>query len=131
MENLVITDVDAINSLREQAFEANDIWKFIDYFSDDMIWMPPGELPLVGKEACRLWAKRFDGLKVEISAIADEVVVAGDWAFDRFVEIQVPVSADGEKSAPHYLQCVWTLRREADGSWEIVHFIWNGNPPPA
>ena len=123
-------DIEAINKLREQVFETNDIWEFIDGFADDMVWMPPGESAIAGKAACREWAKRFDGVSVELSTQSEEIVVSGDWAFERFVEVQVFTAENGSKSQPHLLQCMWTLRRKADNSWEILHFIWNSNPSP-
>jgi ketosteroid isomerase-like protein len=127
----VSNDIEAINNLREKVFETGNIWDFIDGFADDMVWMPPGESAIVGKAACREWAKRLDGTNVEISTQSEEITATGDWAFERFVEIQVFIAENGTKSPPHTLQCMWTLRRKADDSWEIVHFIWNGNPSPA
>lgn len=130
MDTQVSQDIEAINKLREQVFETDDIWDFIDGFADDMVWMPPGESAIAGKAACREWAKRLDGVSVELSTQSEEIVVSGDWAFERFVEVQVFTAENGTKSQPHFLQCMWTLRRKADNSWDIVHFIWNGNPSP-
>lgn len=129
MEDSVCADVKAINHLREQAFETGDIWDYIDYFTDDTIWMPNGEATLEGKEAVRAWATRFDGQTFKFQIVPEEVVVAGDWAFDRFIEIMIPVSATGEEGDPSYYQAFWTLRRQVDGFWKITHYIWNNHPP--
>ncbi len=129
MEDSVCADVKAINRLREQAFETGDVWDYIDYFTDDTVWMPNGEAALVGKEAVRAWATRFDGQTFKFRIVPEEVVVAGDWAFDRFIEIMIPVSSIGEEGDPSYFQAFWTLRRQVDGSWRITHYIWNNHPP--
>jgi len=120
---------DAINRLRDRAFETGNIWHFIDCFTNDMVWMPPGERAIVGKDACRAWATRFDEHRFNISSISEEIVVVGDWAFNRFVEVMVKVSKGDEAAEPVYYQGFWTLRRLADGSWKAHHFIWNRSPP--
>jgi len=129
MESTIRTDVEAINRLREEAFETGDIWDYIDHFADDTVWMPNGETTLVGKEAVRAWATRFDGQTFRFRIVPEEVVVAGDLAFDRFIEIMIPVSFTGEEGDPSCYQAFWTLRRQGDGSWKITHYIWNNHPP--
>lgn len=132
MKNSVRADIEAINRLRDNAFRIGavwDIWHSIDLFTDDMVWMPNGGTAVVGKEACRAWATRFDGQTFKFQIIPEEVVVAGDWAFDRFIEIMIPISSSGEEEDPNYFQGFWTLRRQADGSWKIIHYIWNDHPP--
>lgn len=130
MATQVSQDIEAINHFREKAFETGDIWDFVDCFAEDMVWMPDGGAAVVGKEACKAWAQRLDGIKFELSTISEEIIVTGDWAFERFIEIQVHVNDDGTKSPPSHLQCMWTLRRKASNEWEAVHFIWNSNPDP-
>lgn len=122
-------DVKAINRLRQEAFGTGDIWDFIDFFTDDTVWMPDGEAPVEGKDAVRTWSTRFDGQTFEFRTIPEEIVIAGDWAIDRFVGIKIPVSSTGKKGDPSYYQAFWTLRRQEDDSWKIVHWIWNEHPP--
>ena len=129
MKNPIRADIEAINRLRDKAFATGDIWDYIDYFTDDTVWMPNGEAAVEGKEAVRAWATRFDGQTFKFRIIPQEVVVVGDWAFDRFIEIMIPVSSSGEERDPIYFQTFWTLRRQADGSWKVVQWIWNEHPP--
>lgn len=129
MEDSVSVNIKAINRLRDEAFKTGDIWDYIDYFTDDTVWMPDGEAALLGKEAVRAWATRFDGQTFKFRIVPEEVVVAGDWAFDRFIEIMVPVSSTGEEGDPSYYRAFWTLRRQVNGSWKITHYIWNNHPP--
>lgn len=123
-------DLDAINRLRDRAFQGGDIWDLIDCFDNDSVWMPMGEAPVEGKEAIRAWATRFDGQTVKFQQIPQEIVVAGDWAFDRFVGILTLISAtDGQDGESTWFQCFWTLHRQEDDSWKAVHWIWNEHPP--
>lgn len=129
MESTIRADVEVINRLREKAFETGDIWDFIDFFTDDAVWMPYWEAAVEGKEAVRAWATRYDGKTYRFEIVPQQVVVAGDWAFDRFIEIMIPVSPSGEEGDPYTFQSFWTLRRQEDNSWKVAHWIWNEHPP--
>lgn len=130
MKETIGMSVEAINSLRDRAFQGGDIWDLIDLFVDDPVWMPIGEAAVEGKEAVRAWATRFDGQLFRFKIIPQEVVVAGEWAFDRFVGIMTPITVAGEEDGEsHYFQYFWTLRKQQDDSWKVVHWIWNKHPP--
>jgi len=122
--------LEAINRLRDKAFGDGDIWDLIDLFVDDSVWMPMSDAAVEGKEAVRAWATRFDGQRARVRIIPQEVVVSGDWAFDRFVGIITPLSATGDpEGESSCFQYFWTLRRQEDNSWKVVHWIWNRHPP--
>jgi uncharacterized protein (TIGR02246 family) len=130
MGDFVSFNVRDINRLRADAFETGDIWKTIDYFTDDTVWTPNGGVAIVGKDAVRAWATRFDGQTCKFRTTPEEVVVAGDWAFARFVGVMTLSSTTGEEERESTcFQCFWTLRRQEDGSWKIAHWIWNEQPP--
>ncbi len=127
-------DIAAIKSLSKQAqaaYIARDWEGFASFFTDDGVWMPSGKLPLIGKEAWWSWIgggwDRGTIDKMDLSH--DEIVVAGDWAFERHSESTVSTRG-GETRERHY-KGVWILRRQADGSWKIARYIWNRNPAPA
>ncbi len=129
IESSEIAGIKAVNRLRDKAFEAKDIWEYINYFTDDAVWMPYWDKAIEGKKAIRAWATRFDGQAFRFEIIPQQVVFAGNWACDRFIEIMAPVSPSGENGEPRTFQCFWTLRRQEDNSWKIVHWIWNEHPP--
>ncbi len=125
-------DVDAINKVMEKPYwKDGDLDSFIDLFTDDAIWMPPGGLPVVGKEALRAWVSWAEDVTWEhFSTSTEEVVVAGDWAFARLAATMVMTPQAGEEATPSYLKGLQILQRQTDGSWRIARYIWNGNPPP-
>ncbi len=130
-------DVEAIKTLIEQskaAFVSRDLERFVAVFSDDIVAMPPGQLPIVGIEEWRLWLSGWwDELALErFSFLTDEIVVAGNWAFERHTDssVSVPKAEGAEKSESHYWKGTWILQRQADGFWKVARYIWNKNPAP-
>ena len=52
------TDMDAIKELfkqAEEAYGARDWDSFSSCFTDDAVWMPPDQPPLIGKDAWWSW----------------------------------------------------------------------------
>jgi len=128
-------DVSAIESMNKQteaAYIADDWMRFMDFFTDDAIWMPPNEAPLIGKEAMWSWAKQWwdESTIEEMTVSYEEIVVAGDWAFERHNRTTVTVPKAGGESSTSHDKGIWLLRRQADGSWKIARYIWNTNPSP-
>ena len=130
MGKLDSADVDAINSMRKQgdaAWEAGDLESFLDTFTDDVVWMPPSQPDLIGKEACRSLAKGLlDQTNFEqVATPSEEIVVAGDWAFDRFRVTWVATPSAGGESSQSNFRGFRVLRRQEDSSWKIARYIWN------
>jgi len=132
----VEADIAAINVVGEQlreAYIARDWDRFAGYFAEDAIWMPNNFPPLIGKAAWWSFAEQFwhSTAVVEMDLVSDEIIIAGDWAFERHTEIQVTASTSGEgEPATNRFKGIWLLRRQADGSWKIARYIWNFNPAP-
>ena len=129
-------DIAAINAVSDQvreAYMARDWDRFSGLFTDDAIWMPGNLLPLTGKAAWWSFVEGFwnSTAIVEMDVVSDEIVVMGDWAFERHTEttVTVPTAGDGEPSTYRF-KGVWLLHRQADGSWKIARYIWNQNPAP-
>ena len=126
-------DTTAIKTVIEHVGEA---WKAGDWntlaglYTDDTIWMPPGEAPLRGKDALRAWVEPIwnDYTVVELSMPSEEIVVIDDWAYERHFEILEIYEVGGEPMR-YYLKGVRIFRRGEDGSWKIARYIWNGDVP--
>ena len=129
-------DIAAIKSLTEQAkdaYVARDWEGLSGFFTDDGIWMPPDMTPLVGKEAWWSWVEQWwDQVAVKQMEISpEEIVIAGDWAFERYNEAIVYVPKAGGEPSESYYKGIWILQRQDDGSWRIARFVWNTSPAPA
>ncbi len=113
-------DVEAINSVREAWVTADnnsDLDGVMAVFTDDVVFMLADEPTLTGKEALRSWY--FVGPGYEMSS--DEVVVAGDWAFDR------GTFSDGDDTGRY----LGILQRLPEGSWKYARVMAIPNPPPS
>ena len=132
----VEADIAAINAIAEHAQEAymdRDWDRFSGFFTEDAIWMPENLLPLTGKSEWWTFVEQFwnSTAVVEMNVVTEEVILTGDWAFERHTETQVivPTAEDGETSTYRF-KGVWLFHRETDGSWKIARYIWNQNPAP-
>ncbi len=133
----VDADVEAINRAREsvfRAFNAADLDAFMAPMADDVVLMDHGgPPPTVGKEVVRSNYKEFfdEGPFIpNLTVSSDEVVVFGDWAFDRGTWVVIRTykrSVRRERLGSCYIM-VW--RRQSPGTWNLARIIWNGAPVP-
>ena len=127
-------DVEAINQVREQevaAINAADVEGDLAIRTDDAVHMPPNEPPVMGKEAIRSWMQAFlDQFTIQnFTASSQEIVVAGDWAFEHYSFNETLVPKAGGESIEDSGQCIHIYQRQPDGSWKIARDIWNSDNP--
>ena len=131
----VDADVEAINQTRGsifRAFNRTDLDAFIKPMADDVVVMSHGGPPaLVGKEAVRSDYKEFfvkGPFTPNLTISSDEVVVSGDWAFDRGTWVVIRTyerDAHLERLDSCYIM-IWRL--QPAGTWKLARIIWNGAP---
>jgi len=113
------------------AFEANDAARGASFVTDDAMLVPPNEAVVTGAEAIEAWSQRmFESVTVEeATTTVGAVRVAGDWAVSHG-EWQMTMSVGGVtvNDTTRYM-LVW--ERQTDGSWKVVHDIWNSALPVA
>ena len=77
----------AVDSIRldfERGENTDSLDLMTRHFATDVIGMPPGRATTVGPVALREALRGFlAAYKVEVRYKSDEIVIAGDWAFDR------------------------------------------------
>ena len=96
-------DLSAVRSVIQQMLDASsarDLEAFVDLFTEDVIVMVPDRLPIIGKDAWRATVQGpFERSTVEqLNMPSEEIVIAGDWAFERHNETRGP-SRQGEWEA--------------------------------
>ncbi len=127
-------DVEAIIRAHREyraAFNAGDLDSLQTFVTDDVVWMSPGDPLLIGKEAIRRWDEPlFDRFTFEYTFSSDEVVVAGNWAFERGAFALTLIPKAGGESFHASGKYVWIWQRQADGSWKNARAIWNRDSPP-
>jgi ketosteroid isomerase-like protein len=93
--------------------------------------MPPNEPALVGKEAIRAWLENvYKQFSVQGKYTPSNIVLAGDWAFERLAFTLTMTPVAGGKPSEEIGKSIHIYRRQADGSWKIAQDIWNTDNPP-
>src|SRR5262245_23904407 len=66
------------------ALNQGNLDELISVYTDDVISMPPNQLPLIGKTAVRqMWANVLNDNLVRASVKPEEIQSSGNWAFER------------------------------------------------
>jgi ketosteroid isomerase-like protein len=87
--------------------------------------------PLVGKDAIRAWTENiYKQFTVQGKYTSADVVVAGDWAFERITSTLTMKPVAGGEPVQEVATGMHIYRRQADGSWKIAQDVWNTDNPP-
>ena len=133
------TDVEAekaaIESARAQwvaAYKSGDLDRMETLYTEDAVLLPAEAPAVSGKAGVAGWYERFfeQNSVEEISVPADEVVVAGEWAFVRG-RAYASFRGRDAKSLSFRGKTLEIWRKQADGSWKWARAIWNSDEPPA
>ena len=130
--DLMKSDADAIAQARDlglAAFNANDIEGFLSsWVADDAIFMLPNEPPVEGKRAVGIWLRHlYEQFDVHQTVVSEELVISGDWAFDRLTVSQSFLPKSGGGVIHDVGKAIDIYRRQADGSWKVARTIVNSN----
>lgn len=122
-------DEDAIRRMATeytQAIGNGDREKFVSFFTDSIVIMPPGAATMRGREAARGFAgPLFDNFNVQEVINYDELHLDGDWATGRFsYTMTLTPKAGGTPTTERGKAIAW-LRRGPSGAWQFSHWIWN------
>lgn len=128
-------DVEAIKAVNQQclsAIKAGDLDTIVDLFTDDGVFMLPNEPTLTGKDAIKSRLQTdMDKFTFDESWASEEIVVFGDWAFDRGSSKVIMTPKEGGDSIEDNGKYIWIFKRQPDGNWRYARCIWNSdNPPP-
>ena len=120
-------DVEAIENMLEklsEAYLARDWDRFTSFFIEDAIWMPPNQHALVGKEAWWSWVGGgWDQSSIkEHDPGTEEIVVAGDWAYEWHNETQCGPGWQRN------FKGIFILHRQDSDSWKIARYCFNFSP---
>jgi ketosteroid isomerase-like protein len=95
-------------------------------FADDLVIMAPGFPAVVGaKAAADFMAGFFAQFDVEISYASAEIVVMGDWAFDRGSFRQTLRPKNGGPAVSEQGNYLWLYGRETGDVWKHIRVTWN------
>lgn len=110
----------------EAAENAGSVDEFRGFFADDLVLMSPNQPPVIGGDQVAALMRAFHGaFEVQVEYHSQEIVVFGDWAFDRGTEhyvLKPKAGGDPIEKSGNYL---YLYHRQADGSWKQSRVISN------
>lgn len=123
----------AVDSIRLD-FEAGENTDSLElmtrHFATDVVGMPPGRATTVGVNALSEALRGFlAAYRVEVRYKSDEIVIAGDWAFDRGSAVETLRPKAGGASTTEKAKYLW-LSQRVGGTWKLARLIWNADPSP-
>jgi uncharacterized protein (TIGR02246 family) len=106
-----------------ESFEATDPTAWVDYYTDDAIFVAPGSAAIEGREALLAHARRMTPLS-SARIVAQTTDGDGDLAaiLGSAEWVNGPRGSGGTTSRVRFL-IVW--RREGDGRWRIARELLN------
>jgi ketosteroid isomerase-like protein len=119
------SDISGIRAAEEalaESFESPDLTAWVDFYTDDAIFVGPGAPAIEGRSAFLDAAPQISISSMEI--VADSTLGTGDFAatLGRATWVSGPKGSDAPKVRRRFLM-VW--RREPDGRWRIARELLN------
>ncbi len=128
-------DVAALHELRDEltrAQNAGDVRVFERISASDVLAFPPDGSLIAGRQALMNFNQEFfNRSRTIFDNKSAEIVVSGDWGFDRGVYRYTETPRAGGRTVVTEGNYLWLARREPDGVWRYARILWNTrNPPP-
>jgi ketosteroid isomerase-like protein len=98
-------------------------------YVDDPVVMPPGRPAIEGLRALRDHEQAHHDAFAHpaLEYESQELVVAGDWAFDRGIERLTEAPKDGSASIDVVGKYLTVYQRQPGGGWKIARGIFNSS----
>ena len=110
----------------QAAENAGSVDQFRSYFADDLVMMGPNEPPVTGADSIAALMRVFHHTyAVQVEYNSQEIVVFGDWAFDRGTEHYTLTPKAGGAPIRKSGNYLYLYQRQEDGSWKQSRVIWN------
>jgi uncharacterized protein (TIGR02246 family) len=121
-------DIAAVRAAEQslvESFEASDPTAWVDFYTDDAIFVPPGGAAVEGRAALLASARQMTPLS-SARIVAQTTDGDGDIAatLGRASWVRGPADSGGPTIQVRFL-IVW--RREADGRWRIARELLNAD----
>jgi len=118
------TDREQIDDLFDRwraAGRASDVEELVGLVTEDAEFWTPGVPPLKGREAVRAgFSPAFAQFEVDQDFQRQELVVSGDWAFARGLEINRVTPRVGGTEIVRRQRAFMVMKRGDDGQWRFA-----------
>jgi uncharacterized protein (TIGR02246 family) len=110
----------------QAAENAGSVDEFRSFFADDLVMMGPNSPPVTGGDTVAAQMRVFhEKFAVQVEYNSQEIVVSGDWAFDRGTERYTLTPKAGGAPIQKSGNYLYLYQRQEDGSWKQSRVIWN------
>ncbi len=108
----------------QAAENAGSVDQFRSYFTHDLVMMGPNEPPVTGGDSVAALMRVFHAaFAVQVEYNSQEIVVFGDWAFDRGTERYTLTPKAGGAPIRKSGNYLYLYQRQEDGSWKQSRVI--------
>lgn len=114
-----------------QAAAAKDLEKTLSFWTDDASVIPPGQAPVVGKEAIRRYVSEgfaLPGFSIRWKTSAFVVSASGDMAYGVGTNEMTVNDAQGRPMTQRG-RGITVWRKDGKAGWKCVVDIWSPEPP--
>lgn len=123
-----------ISVIRQETEDAENLGsalKMSEHFSPDIVMMSPNMPSVIGAgnvtDAMRDFFNTFD---FEIYYSSEEIVVFGDWAFDRGTYRHKIGPKGSSKLAEETGKYIWLYSLDPESNWKQARIMWNSSDVP-
>lgn len=114
-----------------EAYQGEDLDRFMSLFTEDAVRMPPDAPALVGKPSIRINAQNlFTMFDTQLVVHIEETELSGDLAFVRGTWSLTSAPAGESETTTTVGKWMNLMKRGEDGAWRIARNIWNRDAPP-
>ncbi len=114
-------------SAYNDAINASDVSKTLTFFTADGVLMPNGSPLSRGQEQLGIaYETLYKAFKMDVKYTAEEVIVAGDFAYARTSSKGKALNIGSGEAAQVENKELFVLRKE-NGQWKIAQYIFNNN----
>jgi len=126
-------DIKKVGDTMNALVAKGDVPSILNLMTDDVVFLPPNDMPKVGKEAYHVWVQAFQNQYAVVSkTISNEIRVAGDQAYEwgMLQETFTPRNtSSGLKPVNFDGKFLRIFLRQPDGVWKIARATWSSNHP--
>jgi len=125
-----LASIAAVRTELDAAQAARDADRVAATFTDDAVYLPPGEREIIGQELLRTYlrdAYAVSNSSTQSRRVPSDIKVVGEWAFEwgQVETIQPPTGSFDRWVDGKYLH---VYQRQLSGTWKISRASYNANP---
>lgn len=103
------------------AFNTNQVDSLLAVLTDDVVLLPSGEAPVVGKARVQAWAAaNFATGRQRREIFEDEVIATGDWAIERYRWRRERTPPGGGAAVTDSGWGLLVLQHDGQGRWRVA-----------